>query len=90
MIVWRPKTSHARHIDGDWKPLAAEVEALRTVEEVDAFWTRFLLDRHRNYPEPWSLALRDLCAAKRDELSDLEDRVRQLDAEMTSAMERDR
>jgi hypothetical protein len=89
MHVWQPKCSHRRHQDGDWTAIVAEVEALRTVEEVDAYWTRFLLHRHRDFPEPWSLSLREICAAKRDELLILETKHQSLDREWAGAMERD-
>lgn len=88
MKVCRPKTSHARRQDGDWSRLTQEVERLRTVDEVDAYWGRFLLYRLPHYPEPWSLALKDLCAEQRRTLLDLESRNHAMDAEYRTAMER--
>src|SRR5690349_8242056 len=68
MRVWKPKTSYAATKDGDWPALLAEVAACGSHEAVDAFWTDYLLRRHRDNPETWSLALRDACEDRRNEL----------------------
>lgn len=68
MKVWRPQTSHALTQGGAWDGLTAEVAAHRTVEAVQAWWSDFLLNRHRDYPEPWSLALQEVCETRCDEL----------------------
>lgn len=59
MKVWKPKAAHSATKDGDWQQFLSEVEALTTLEDLDAYWANYLLTRHRNYPESYSLALRD-------------------------------
>jgi hypothetical protein len=61
MKVWRPQTAYALKQGPAWETLLGEVEACETVEAVRAWWGAYLLERHRNYPEGWSLAIRDAC-----------------------------
>lgn len=68
MKVWRPKTAYASRRDGDWDALMAEIAALPTVEEVEAFYTRFLLDRARNWPTDWIDEVKGACEERRGEL----------------------
>lgn len=68
MKVWRPQTAYALKQGPAWGDLLGEIAACRTVEAVRAWWGDYLTRRHRDYPEGWSLALRDLCEAREGEL----------------------
>lgn len=68
MKVWKPATSYSLGREAGWDPLVAEVKACATPEAVWAWWSDFLVRRHRDYPEVWSLALRDLCEAQEGDL----------------------
>lgn len=69
MKVWRPKTAYAATRDGDWPALLAEVAACVSVDDLDAFWADYLLNRHRDNPEPWNNELMDIYNQRREELS---------------------
>lgn len=68
MMVWRPQTAHALKQGPAWESLLSEVAACRTVEAVWAWWNAYLLERHRDHPEGWSLLLRDACEAQESDL----------------------
>lgn len=67
MKVWRPQSAYALKQTPAWDELKGEIAACSTPEAVDAWWGAYLL-RHRDYPEGWSLALRDLCEARTGDL----------------------
>lgn len=68
MKVWKPQTAYALKQGPAWDQLGGEIAACLTVEAVEAWWADYLLNRHRDYPEAWSLLLRDLCEARQGEL----------------------
>lgn len=61
MKVWRPQTAHALKQGPAWGNLLAEIAACVTVDAVWGWWNDYLLHRHRDHPEGWSLALREAC-----------------------------
>lgn len=68
MKVWRPQTAYALKQGTAWENLLGEIAACVTVEDVWAWWDDYVSRRHRDYPEGWSLALRDLCEAREGDL----------------------
>jgi hypothetical protein len=68
MKVWKPATSYSLGREAGWDPLMNEVLSCLTPEAVEAWWADYLIHRHRNYPEVWSLALREACEAHADYL----------------------
>lgn len=68
MKVWRPQTAYSLGREAGWSPLTNEISACQTVEAVWAWWGDYLVRRHRDYPEGWSLALLDACEAHADHL----------------------
>lgn len=68
MKVWRPQTAYALKQGPAWDNLRAEIAACQTVEAVWTWWNNFLANRHRDYPEGWSLALRDACEERESDL----------------------
>jgi hypothetical protein len=68
MKVWRPQTAYALKQGPSWETLLGEIASCLTVEAVWAWWADYLLRRHRDYPEGWSLALRDACEVREGDL----------------------
>lgn len=70
MKVWKPQTAHAlkRAEGGGWDPLMEEVNACLSVDAVWSWWNDYLVQRHRDYPEGWSLALRQACELREEDL----------------------
>lgn len=69
MKVWKPQTSHALRQGEAWNDLLTEVGACGTAEEVTEWWSDYLIRRHRDYPQAWSLALREVCERREDDLT---------------------
>lgn len=80
MLIWRPKTAFQAKKEGDWFVLMNELEALLLPEDVDAWWTDYLLNRARDLPTYWTDDLRDACQERRDAMAAIE-KHRALDAE---------
>lgn len=68
MKVWRPQTAYALRQGSAWTDMLSEIDAHQTVEAVWTWWGEYLTQRHRDYPEGWSLALRDACEARVSDL----------------------
>jgi hypothetical protein len=69
MKVWRPQTAYSLKQGPAWSDLLGEIAACASPEAVEAWWGDYLTRRHRDYPEGWSLALRDLCEAQKGDLA---------------------
>jgi len=68
MKVWRPQTAHALRQGPAWETLLAEIAGCMTVAAVHQWWADYLLTRHRDHPESWSLLLRDACEDREGDL----------------------
>lgn len=68
MKVWRPQTAYALKQTPAWAELLAEIAACQTVEAVWTWWRDYLVNRHRDFPEGWSLLLRERCEGREDDL----------------------
>lgn len=64
MKVWKPQSAYSLAREATWDPLMDEVGSCLTVDAVWLWWNDYLVNRHRNYPEGWSLALREACEAQ--------------------------
>lgn len=64
MKVWKPQSAYSLGRETGWDPLMDEVLSCMTEDAVWAWWRAFLCERHRDYPEVWSLALYEACEAQ--------------------------
>lgn len=69
MKVWKPRSSYSLGREIGWDPLMDEVHSCLSEDAIWTWWRAFLVERHRDYPEVWVLALREACEAHADYLN---------------------